>query len=294
MKKRVMSRRSGIIFLYLLPGVLIFLFVAVAPMLLALYYSFHHWSLGNMTFTGLDNYIQLVQDGDFWNAFKNNLIIVVLSILGQVGIAFVISLLLTSKWTKWKEFHRTVIFVPMVLSPVVIGFLWSLIYNKDYGILNWLLTHLGLSSWIQSWLGDPSIVIYSVAAPLIWQFIGLYLIIFMAAIQNIPKDIYEAAEIDGATGFKQTRFITLPLLSNTIKVAVMLCIAGNMKVFDHIYVMTGGGPGQSSTVMAQYAYDVSFEQFNFGYGTTISIGILVLSMVLIGASRLFGRRKGNA
>lgn len=286
------KQRTRLIIAYLLPGVLIFLFVAVIPMALALYYSFHKWSLGgNITFTGLDNFIRLAQDGNFWHAFKNNLIIIVLSILGQVGLAFVISLLLTSKWTKWKEFHRTVIFVPMVLSPVVIGFLWSLIYNQNNGLLNWLLSHLGLSSWIQSWLGDPNIVIYAISAPIIWQFIGLYLIIFMAAIQNIPNDLYEAAEIDGATGLKKSWHITLPLLSNTIKVAVMLCIAGNMKIFDQIYVMTGGGPGDSSNVMAMYAYDMSFNQFEFGYGTAISIGILILSLGLIFISRLIGRER---
>lgn len=279
------------IYLYLLPGLAIYAFVVLIPLLMAVRYSFYDWSGGpNLTFVGLDNFRELLRDQVFWTSFGNNIFIIIMSVIGQVGIAFFISVLLTRSWVKFKQFHRTVLFIPNVLAAVIIGFLWSMVYNQNYGLLNFVLKAVGLEGWVLPWLDDPDIVMGAVTIPLIWQFIGFYMIIFMAAMQNIPDELYEAAEIDGASSWKQTLYITLPMLKNTFKVAIMLCIAGNMKVFDHIFVMTGGGPGNSSTVMAQYAYDVSFERFELGYGSAVSIGMLVLSLLLIGISQWIGRR----
>lgn len=238
-----------------------------------------------MEFAGFGNYAQLATDGRFWFSFRNNMIITLLSIVGQIGIAFALAIVLQAKWVRFREFHRTVLFLPVVLPSVVVGFIWNLIYSTDYGILNALLRAIGLEGWIRPWLDSPDIVIFSVTVPIIWQWVGLYLIIFMAAIQNIPAEIYESAEIDGATGWRKVVSITLPMMQDTMKVAVMLCIAGNMKIFDNIFVMTGGGPGNSSTVMAQYAYNISFSQFKLGYGSAISIGMIIISLLLIGLSR---------
>jgi raffinose/stachyose/melibiose transport system permease protein len=281
--ERTLPKPKGItIFGFLLPGILINLFIIIIPLILAIHFSFYKWSGGlSKEFIGLRNYVQLIHDGKFWFSFKNNLIITGLSIIGQLGFAFVMAILLQAKWVKFREFHRTVIFLPVVLPAVVVGFVWTLMFNKDYGLLNKLLTTLHLDSWILPWLDDPKIVIFSVTIPVIWQFIGLYLIIFMSAIQNISTEIYEVAEIDGASGIKKALYITLPMLYDTIKVALMLCIAGNMKIFDNIFVMTGGGPGDSSTVMAQYAYNVSFGQFKLGYGSAVSIGMIIISLILV-------------
>ncbi|WP_276356971.1 carbohydrate ABC transporter permease [Cohnella caldifontis] len=292
MEKTLPRPKSTTIYGYLLPGTLIYVFIVLIPLGLSIYFSFFKWSGGlSKAFIGLRNYGDLIQDAKFWFSFRNNMIITVLSIIGQLGIAFVLAVILQAKWVRFREFHRTVLFLPVVLPAVVVGFIWNLIFSQDYGILNGLLRSLHLSSWIRPWLDDPHIVIYSVTVPIVWQWVGLYLIIFMAAIQSIPSDIYEGAEIDGATGFRKVIFITLPLMMDTLKVAVMLCIAGNMKIFDNIYVMTGGGPGMSSTVMAQYAYRTSFNQFKLGYGSAISIGMIVLSLTLILLSRrLMGGR----
>lgn len=280
------------IYLYMLPAIAIYAFTVLIPLFMAMRYSLYDWSGGPaMTYVGLDNFVKLATDAVFWQAFRNNLFIIVASIIGQVGIAFVISIVLTQKWVKLKQFHRVVIFIPNVLAAVVIGFLWTMVYSQNFGLLNYVLNAVGLESWIRPWLDDPSIVMFAVTVPLIWQFIGFYLIIFMAALQNIPGELYEAAEIDGATGWKQALYITVPMLKTTIGVTVMLCIAGNMKVFDHIFVMTGGGPGYSSTVMAQYAYNVSFGRFDFGYGSTVSIGMLILSLALIVISRFIFNRE---
>jgi len=281
-----LTPKKKYIYLMLLPGLVVFIFAVILPLFMSVRYSLYQWSGGSsMEFLGIGNYLTLFSDSQFWHAFRNNLFIVFYSVIGQVGIAFVLASLINSRILKFKKFHRTVIFFPVVLSAVVIGFLWTMIYSRQYGLLNWLLESLNLNFLIKYWLDDPNIVLYSVTAPLVWQYIGLYLVIFLSAMQGIPREIYEVAEIDGATGFKKAIHITMPLLYDTILVAIMLCIAGNMKVFDHIYVMTGGGPGRSSMVMAQYAYNTSFSMFKLGYGSAISMGIFVLSLSLILLSR---------
>ncbi|MFD1175467.1 carbohydrate ABC transporter permease [Paenibacillus puldeungensis] len=286
MNNKLIRPKNIVIYGFLMPGIIIYAFIVVIPMILAMRFSLFNWSGGpKMHFSGFGNYLTLVQDKTFWISLKNNLVIIFFSVIGQVGIGFLLSVFLSSKLVKFKGFHRTVIFIPVILSSVVIGFLWTMIYNKDYGLLNWALNSLHLSSLIQPWLDDPKIVIYMVTIPIVWQYIGLYMVIFMSSLQSIPKEILEVAELDGATGWKKTRYITFPLLYDTVKVAIMLCIAGNMKVFDHIFVMTGGGPGTSSTVMAQYAYNNSFVMFKLGYGSAVSIGIMVISLLLILVSR---------
>jgi raffinose/stachyose/melibiose transport system permease protein len=293
MASKTLKPKGRVIAGYLAPGLLIYCFIVIVPLIISLIYSFYDYSGGaSMKFIGLKNYFYLIKDMDFWHSFKNNLVIILLSMIGQVGIALIITAAMISKLLKFKTLHRNIIFLPVVVSAIVVGFLWTIIYNKDFGFLNFLLKSVGLGSLIVPWLDNPKSVMVFVSIPIIWQYIGFYLVIFLAAIQGIPKDIYESADIDGAVGIKRSLYITIPLLSDTLKVTVMLCIAGNMKIFDHIFVMTGGGPGTSSMVMSQYAYINSFVMFKLGYGSAISIGILVLSLALILTSRkLWGGNK---
>ncbi len=286
MTSRTLRPKNRVIAAYLAPGLLIYCFIVIVPLIISLIYSFFDYSGGiSMKFTGLKNYQHLIRDIDFWSSFKNNLVIILLSMVGQIGVALVITIFMMSKLLKLKAVHRNIIFLPVVVSAIVVGFLWTMIYNKDFGLLNFIMKALGMESLIIPWLDNPKYVIISVSMPIIWQYIGFYLVIFLAAIQSIPGEIYESADLDGAVGIKRSMYITIPLMSDTIKVSVMLCIAGNMKIFDHIYVMTGGGPGTSSMVMAQYAYINSFVMFKLGYGSAISVGILVLSLSLILLSR---------
>jgi raffinose/stachyose/melibiose transport system permease protein len=276
----------------LVPGALIFTISCIAPLAVAVYYSLFDWNGGiKMTFRGLLNYRELLFDKAFWGAFKNNLLFIFWTVLGQIGLAFIVSMLLISRSLKLKNLHRTVIFFPAILSAVVVGFLWRIIYNKDYGLVNLFLTTIGRGDWIRLWLDDPKIVINSLAIPKIWQFIGYYMVILLAAIQSIDKSILEVAELDGATGWRKSLFIVLPLIKNTLLVTIMLCISGNMKTFDQIYVMTGGGPGTSSQVVAMYAYNISVNRMRYGYGSAAAIGILILSLILIFLSRLVGKKQ---
>ncbi|NCU25851.1 sugar ABC transporter permease [Candidatus Nomurabacteria bacterium] len=281
---KLAAPKKSVLTAFLLPGTAIYSFVIVFPLIFALIFSLYKWSGGpNKTFIGLENYVNLIKDDNFWLAFKNNVTIMILCIIFQLGISFFLAILLSSKMMKIHKFHNVSIFLPVIVSPVVVGILWKIIFNR--GMIDTVMESLGLSGLVRNWLGDPKVVVYSVAAVVVWQYLGIYLMIFLSGMQGIPEELYESAVIDGASGLQKAFRITLPLMYDVIKVAVMLSIAGNMKIFDHILVMTGGGPGKSSMVLAIYAYNNSFKMFKLGYANAISIGMIILSLAIILISR---------
>ena len=274
------------IYLYLLIPVLMFVFTVFVPLVAALFYSFFEWKNGPIkTFNGLENYKQLFADTTFWQSFGNNIYLVVACLIGQIGIAFLLVLLVNAKTTKLKGVHRTFGFFPSTISAVCIGMIWTMVYHNKYGILNWFLKLIGQNQLTQVWLNNTEHIMLIVSIPLIWQFIGYYMVIIFSAIAGIDSEVFESANIDGANAWQTAMHITLPLIKNTMLVCITLCVAGNMKAFDNIYTMTKGGPGTASMVMAMYGYKISFEQFNLGYGSTISVAIFVLSLLVIGGSQ---------
>lgn len=284
---------GGTLFGYLCIPVFIYIFIMIIPTFVALGYSFFEWSGGpKKVFTGLDNYINLFKDEVFWLSFKNTVLFTALMLIGQVGIAFIFTLFFTMKWLKFVEFHRKVMYLPCIIAPIVIGLVWQMIYNKDYGLLNQLLRAVGRAEWIKPWLDDPEIAMYSVAIPVIWQHVGYYLILLMGAVATIPKDVLEVAEIDGATGFKRSIYITIPLIWDTLKICLMICLSGSFKAFDHIMVMTGGGPGRATSVLSLYNYDMSFTQMRLGYANAMAVVILIVSLALtVGSKMLMGGKR---
>ena len=257
------------IILYLLLPVAMFVFTVFVPLVTALVYSFFEWKGGpQKTFTGIANYITLFHDGTFWEAFGHNIYLVIVCLVGQVGIAFVLVLMANSKLVKFKTIHRTFGFFPSTISAVCIGLIWNMIYHNKYGLINWFLELIGIKDLCQ-----------------VWQYIGYYMVIILAAVSSIDTEIFESASIDGANGVQTALHITLPLIKNTMLVCMTLCISGNMKAFDNIFVMTKGGPGTASMVMAMYGYQISFNQSNMGYGSCISVAIFVLSLLVIGGSQ---------
>jgi raffinose/stachyose/melibiose transport system permease protein len=267
--------------------------MVIAPLFFAGFYSFFKWSGGKtMEFIGFGNYAAILSDKTFWGAFRNTFVLTLLMVFGQVGIAFVLTLFLTMKWMKLTEFHRRVLFFPNVISAVVIGLMWQNIYSNQVGFLNPLLRFMGLESWIRPWLSDPKIALYSIAVPVIWQYIGYYVVILSSAVSAIPKDILEVAELDGANGWKRSVYITIPMIYSTLRICVMICITGTFRAFDHISVMTGGGPAGRTMVLALYNYEVSFSLMRMGYGCAVAVTILLMSLCLTFGSRLLlgGRR----
>lgn len=280
MKKRTMA-------LCLLPGIVWYSFIILIPVILAGYYGFFEWSGGtNKIFIGIQNYIDVIKDPVFILSLKNNLFLIVVCLIGQLGLAFLFAFMLNSRHVRLKGLHRTMSYFPAVLSAVVVGFIWSFIYDYNYGFINAFLRLIGQGDKAQAWLGNDKMVMALAAIPLIWQYIGYYMIIIMSAMSSVDPQIFEMAEIDGASGWKKAVYITLPLIKNTLIVCVTLCIAGNMKIFDLIYSLTGGGPGNASSVMAMYAYKTSFLSYKMGYGSAMSIVILVISLIVVGGSQL--------
>lgn len=278
--------KKSVLFAYLIIPVVIFVFAVFVPLVTALVYSFFQWKGGPVkTFNGLTNYITLFKDSTFWLSFRHNIFLVLVCIVGQIGIAFIFVLMINSKLVKLKGIHRTFGFFPSTVAAVSIGFIWKMIYDYNRGLINWFLDKIGRSDLQQVWLNNESLVMLLVAIPLVWQWIGYYMVILLSAISSIDQEIFEVAELDGANAVQRAIYIVFPLVKNTILVCITLCIAGNMKAFDNIYVMTSGGPGTASMVMAMYGYQVSFSQQNMGYGSAISVGIFVLSLLVIGGSQ---------
>ena len=276
---------------YLLPSFLLFTFVVFTPVILAVRYSFFDWPGGQkMTFIGMGNFVEMMNDRAFWASLGNNIYITVFCLIGQIGLAFLLACLLYTKSARMKGFHRVVGYFPVTVSAIVVGFVWNMIYDYNYGILNYFLNRLGWDHLIKPWLAESSTIMAVVSVPLIWQYIGMYLIIILAAMTSINPEVFEMAEIDGAQARHKAFYITLPLIKNTLIVCVMLCISGNMRAFDHIFAMTRGGPGYSSSVMALYAYQISFMTMRMGYGSTLSIGILIISLFLVLGSRVLLQR----
>lgn len=271
-----------------------FLFIMIIPLGTSLFYSLTKWKgIGNPKFVGLTNYINLVSTPDFWLVTKNTLILCVACTVGQVGIALLIAFLMTFKKLKFKKFHRAVIFFPVVMAAIVVGYVWRFIYNSNYGLLNSFLGAIGKDHWIRFWLDDTKIVLGCVSIPVIWQYIGLYMIILMSAISAIPEEIFECSEIDGATGIKKSIYITLPMIWDTLKICIILCAAGTMKIYDHLVALTNGGPGRATESLAMYCYEYTFKFGNFGVGAAIAVTILLFAVVIsLVIQLLMGRRKG--
>ncbi|WP_186577869.1 carbohydrate ABC transporter permease [Aquibacillus kalidii] len=288
---RLTKKAKRAIMIGLIPALVIYIGFAIIPIVVSFYYSFMEWNgFSEMTFIGLDNYKQLFKDHLFWNSLKNNIYVLIASVGGQISIALAIALLLNRK-LKAVKFFRTIGFMPVVLSSVVVSLTWSLIYNVDDGLLNVVLRSIGLENWTMNWLGDENLAMLSVSVTIIWQFIGLYMIIFLAALQNVPKEILEAADIDGASEWTKTWKIIIPTIKNTIFAALVLAISGSLKTFDQIYVMTSGGPNHATEVAAMYMYTKTFESLQFGYGSAISVLIFLFSLaIIIIANKLMGQK----
>jgi len=278
----------------LVPGLAVYALFAIVPIVWSAYYGFFDWSgIGDPKFAGWRNYVSVIQEPLFWRALKNNIIVVFASILGQLPIALVLALLLNRN-TWFFRAVRSAVFMPMVLSTVVVALIWKYIYHPQIGVLNYALKLVGLESWTMPWLSDPDINMYAVAMPIIWANIGPYLIIFISAIQNLPSEVDEAARLDGAVGLRKLVLVTLPMIWDTIKVTVIMCIAGSLKAFDLVFVMTHGGPAHTTELLATYMYNSTFAVYRYGYGSAISTLIVLVSAVLILFSQLLMNRRSSS
>ena len=266
-------------FVFLLPVALILTVFIFYPIVDSFIISTYKWNgiASEKTFIGLANWTKLLKDGNFWFAFRNNIIIMVLSIIIQIPIGLAEATFIEFAGRK-ATICKVLWFIPMLMSSVAIGFLFTYALASNGGIVSTISNALGGGNI--DLLGNPNTALLTVIFVIAWQFVPFYMVYSMAAYTNISEEVYEASLIDGATKSQYFWKIALPLLSPSLKSAAILSMVGSLKYFDLIYVMTGGGPGTSTELMATYMYKHAFSQFNMGYGSAIAGGMFILITAL--------------
>jgi ABC-type sugar transport system permease subunit len=227
---------------------------------------------------GLDNYTRMAGDRAFGKAFVNTLVWTAITMTVPVAIGLGYAALLNSPVLRGRALMRALIFLPSTMSLVTLGIMFSLVYNSSFGALNGALSKIGLGFLAQDWLGDPNAVLYSLVAVFAWQFSGFSMALFNAGIQQIPDELYEAAEVDGANGLQRFFHITLPGVRPIFVAVIALTVIQSLRSFDLIYVMTKGGPDNASAVLGFLMYVQAFVNRNQGYGAAIAVVILLLSL----------------
>ena len=280
--KKFCSDNIGITFV--LPAFVFYTVFFVIAIMVTFYFSLFEWNgvgFHTMKFIGLGNYLEIFGDKDFWNAIKNNIIWLILSCTVPIALSLVIAIMLSSKMVKGKTFFRTVYFIPLVLSLPAVGQIWYFVYNPTRGLIVNIIRSLGSSDAVFTWMGDPNLVLIAVFIASSWASFGFYLVIFVAALQGVDPAYYEYALIEGANWFQRTIYITIPMISAVFSMAVLNAAINSFKVFDIIWVMTGGGPYRSSEVAAVYMYNQTFRHLRTGYGSTIGIMYTIIIGIFV-------------
>ncbi|MCM3612057.1 sugar ABC transporter permease [Planococcus sp. MERTA32b] len=269
---------SKSIYLFFLPGLFLYSIFFLYPTVSALFYSFTDWDglSDAYQFVGIGNYERaLTGDSVFRKTVGNNLKFMLMVVIFQTLTALAFAMIVL-KNTKTNLFLRALYFFPTILSSVSVAFIWSFIYDPSLGILNQILELLGLHFLQQNWLGNSDIAIYSLAITQIWFHAGQMLIIFVAGLQAIPEDLYEVAKIEGASKWQTFRKVTWPLLAPSATIVIAYTTIQSFKAFDLVFAMTGGGPNNSTEIIATYIFDVAFRSYNFGYASSISVLFMVI------------------
>lgn len=301
MKAAVKSKKLPVLFISVcvIPTVLLTLIFTILPTLKALYMSFTNasaLSMNNPTFAGFENYIYMFQDPYFILALKNTLKLMAVVPLITITISVTLAFILTQSKLKERGFYRTVFYFPSIISLTVVGIIWSFIFHPNMGILNTTLEFLGLGALQKPWLGDSETALWCIAATLVWQAAGYYMVMHIASMESISPEIYESAKMDGASSFKQFTKITLPLMKDILGITFVLSLSGTINLsFVLSAIMTAGGPNGASSVLLQYMYEQGFTNGNFGYAMAIAVFTLTISIGLSLLSRkLTNREEGEA
>jgi multiple sugar transport system permease protein len=241
--------------------------------------------LRNLRFVGLHNYVQLLQMPQFWQAFGNTMVFVVIGVPLSIAVSLGTALLLHSKLARCKPLFRTALFAPVVTTVVAVAVIWRYLFHTRYGLVNYALGMLGIHPI--DWLGDPHWAMPTIILFAVWKNFGYNMIIFLAGLQTIPEDLYEAARIDGASILQQFRHITIPMLAPTLLLVGILTLAGYFQLFAEPYVMTQGGPLQSTVSVLYFMYEQGFKWWNLGSASAVAfILFLLMAGVTLGLLRL--------
>ena len=279
MKTNKIDFKKGItIFLFLLPGLALFVSILIAPIAVSLYRSMYDWNgFSEGTFIGFNNYVELFTNGSikFVTALKNSMWLAFFSVFVQLPFSLFLALLLGRKPKRERAF-LSIFFMPVLISTVVIGQLWLKIYNPDYGLLNRFLDAVRLGNLKHVWVGDVKTALGSIIVPTIWQYIGYHMLLMYAGVKGVSTDLREAAMLDGASPWQIDRYIVIPIIKPIIRVSVIFAVTGSLKTYDLVRILTEGGPFQTTEVPSTLLENMLFLRNRYGMGSTISVMLILL------------------
>lgn len=274
-----MKSQGKVAALFLLPYLLVFLVFRFGPSVAGLFIGFMKWNIvGDAEFAGLANFKKLFNDPIFWVSLKNTLLFLLLTLPPLIVFSLLMAVLLNQK-LRFRNAVRTISIIPYVLIPAVVGIIWNWLYDNNFGILNYYLKVIGLGPI--EWLTSEKWALFSIALVTVWSYLGYNMILYLAGLQDISADLYEAAKIDGATGAQAFMRITLPMLKPITSMVITLTLVNTIQIFDQIFVMTNGGPGTATLTLVQYLYGTAFQNYNLGYGSVLGIATLVILIVFV-------------
>lgn len=289
---KVLGNKKSIA-VFVLPAFVIYAVFALFPIVYNLYISLFETDLmSGMKFVGLKNYLSLLTDQTFIHAFKNNILLVIGSLIAHMPLAIFFANAIFKK-IKGAAFFQSVFFLPSVICGVAVGLTWTFIYNGNYGLLNAFLRAIGLGSLEQVWLSDKNLALFCIMIVVMWQYVGYHMIIQLAAMRNIDAALYEAASIDGASAWQQFTNITFPMIKSILKIDAVLIITGSLKYYDLVAVMTGGGPNHATEVMSTYMYYQAFNILKYGYACAIGVVLMLLCICSVGISNKVFQTEDN-
>jgi raffinose/stachyose/melibiose transport system permease protein len=270
-------------FLLLAPAMAIYAVFALYPMLNVVVLSFQKWNGldPQRPFVGLANYQYiLTRDPVFWVAFKNTVIWTIMSVVFPPMVGLLLALTLNQKIFGRNTF-RAIFYLPVIIAPIAVATMWKWMYDPFFGLFSQLMTNMGLQMWIKDWLGDRNIALYSVFVAYLWQSVGFSMVLFLAGLQGVSQTLVEAARIDGAGRWAIFKHVTFPALRTTMTIVLVLSIISSLKAFDIVYGLTGGGPAQSTQMLALWAFTQAMQIFDFGRGAAISVVLLLITIVIV-------------
>ncbi|MGX1915114.1 carbohydrate ABC transporter permease [Streptomyces phaeochromogenes] len=276
---RVRSPRTTPPWWFALPALLLFAFVVLVPSVRGVYYAFTDWDGldPHFSFVGLGNFADMFSDDDAMQAIRHTLLIAVSITVIQNALGLALALGVNAA-IKSRNILRVFLFAPAVITPIVTAYLWRNLLGPE-GAVNSLLGAVGLDGWQQDWLGSPRLALWAVVAVIVWQFAGYSMVIFLAGLQSVPKEIHEAAAIDGAGPVRRFWSVTRPLLAPALTINLMLSIIGGIKLFDQVYALTGGGPGHATDTISTLIYKDAFTLGEFGYSIALAVVLTIIVAV---------------
>lgn len=268
--------------LFLLPAAFFILVFFLYPTFMSFRYSLTDWNglKETFNFVGMRNFQQVLGDKQFWQILWNTVFLAIIYVPVLNAVALLLAMAVNACSKRFGNFAKTILFFPNVLALAVIGYVWKMLYDTNMGAINQFLRAVGLSALARDWLGLSATVLPAISVTIIWQAAGYYMIIYLAGLMAIPKDLYEAADIDGATAMQKFKKITFPLLAPSLTINMVLSTVGILTCFDLPYTMTRGGPGYASTTLAQQIYYYNYKYFQPAQGVAMSVILCVINVVI--------------